>query len=507
MRFLKRILFHLRFRTKRNVPDACANVRPTRKVAQVMSRVSRSPLVAMNFNGDVMRRVTPRHVFNKAAPQQADWFRIENKSGEDKTLVYIYDEIGYWGTSASDFLKTISAIDTSEIELHVNSPGGNVWDGVAIYNSLKMHAAEVTVYVDALAASAASFIAQAGDKIIMARNAQMMIHDASAMAFGNAEDMREVADVLDRISNNIADIYAFNAGGTLTEWRDLMKEEVWFTAEEAVENGLADEMLDQADMEAEAATNKWDLSTIFNYAGRAQAPSPVKVRESIVNRVEEAQMGNTAPKNQGDPQGTQPPEGTAPEGTEEENPTPDPAPAADPAPADPAPADPAPAAPAEPAPTPAQPENKVTLSTPLMVNGSPNSSFSEVQSHITVLETFRNETIKAGRKNFVENLAKERKIAATAIDATQTFALGLSDEQYEMWKNTWDGALPVPALGQHASGSNDPSAVNNAGEKATEIEDLMEICRQHKVGGMSPEAIKKTDSYNKLIALKPDYEL
>ena len=457
----------------------------------------------MNFSGDVVRRSNTRHIFNKAAPQQADWFRIENKSDDDKTVVYIYDEIGYWGTTASDFLKTVSAIDTSEIELHLNSPGGNVWDGIAIYNSLKMHPAEVTVYVDALAASAASFIAQAGEKVIMARNAQMMIHDASAMAFGNAEDMREVADVLDRISNNIADIYAFNAGGKLSEWRDLMKEEVWFTAEEAVEAGLADEMLDQADMEAEAATNKWDLS-FFNYAGRAQAPSPVKVRESIVNRVEEAQMGNkTTPQNSGDGTETPAPAAPAPEapeptpaeGTEEET-TETPA----------APAAPAPVAPAAPA-APAQPENKVVLSAPVMVNGVAVTDQSQVQNHINVLETFRKETIQNGRKTFVENLAKDRKIAATAIDKTIEFAQGLSDEQYEMWKNTWDGALPVPALGQHASGSIDPSTVSTAENAATEIETLSEIVRQHKVGGMSPEAIKKTDSYNKLIALKPDYQL
>ena len=242
-----------------------------------MKRTSQAGLIPAptNLGGSMHRRV-----FNRVAPQQADWFRIDNAhtaTEGDVTKVYIYDEIGFWGTDASDFIKQLLDIKTSEIHLHLNSPGGNVFDGIAIYNGLKMHTAKVTTFVDALAASAASFIAQAGDEVIMARNAEMMIHDASGLAYGNADDMRELADVLDRLSNNIADIYAYNAGGTVPEWRGLMKAETWFSAQEAVDQGLATSMLDVEDETAAQAKNKWDLS-IFNHASRAQAPSPEEVR-------------------------------------------------------------------------------------------------------------------------------------------------------------------------------------------------------------------------------------
>ena len=155
-----------------------------------------------------------------------DWFRIVNKKNSNQADVYIYDEIGFWGTNASDFVQEIKDLDVDKINLHLNSPGGQVFDGLAIYNSLKQHDAEVHVFVDALAASAASFIAQAGDTITMARNARMMIHDGIGICIGNESDMLETAQLLSDISDNIADIYAYRAGGTVEEWRDLMREEV-----------------------------------------------------------------------------------------------------------------------------------------------------------------------------------------------------------------------------------------------------------------------------------------
>src|SRR6478672_11496126 len=107
-----------------------------------------------------------------------DWFRIQNKAdASDTTEVYIYDEIGFWGTTASDFVQQLAQITTDKIDLHLNSPGGEIFDGVAIYQSLKGHPATVNVYIDSLAASAASFIAQAGDNVFIGRNATMMIHD------------------------------------------------------------------------------------------------------------------------------------------------------------------------------------------------------------------------------------------------------------------------------------------------------------------------------------------
>ena len=199
-----------------------------------------------------------------------DWYRIENKA-DGPASVYIYDEIGYFGVTAKDFVNDLNGITASEIDLHLNSPGGDVFDGIAIYESLKSHSAKINVVVDSLAASAASFIAMAGDTVTMARNAQMMIHDAMGLCVGNAADMEEMIGLLNKCSDNIADIYAQRAGGTADSWREKMKAETWYSAQEAVDAGLADSVKG-ADSSDNKTDNTWDLS-IFNFAGRENAPA------------------------------------------------------------------------------------------------------------------------------------------------------------------------------------------------------------------------------------------
>lgn len=179
-----------------------------------------------------------------ARPQQVNpegrtWYSIRNVT-RDEAEVFIYDEIGVWGVTASDFIRDLQDIKAKSISLRINSPGGDVFDGVAIYNALQRHPAEVTAYVDGMAASAASFIAMAGKTVMMSPHAQMMIHDAAGFAMGNAGDMRKLADILDSISNNIAGIYADHAGGTSDEWRERMLPETWYTDQQAVDAGLAD---------------------------------------------------------------------------------------------------------------------------------------------------------------------------------------------------------------------------------------------------------------------------
>ena len=465
-----------------------------------MKRTAKAGLVPASLMREGTMRHDARAVFNRVPPRNGNWYSIENKKN-DTAVVYIYDEIGFWGVEASVFVKDLRDIDAKTIELHVNSPGGEVFDGVAIYNALKVHPAHVKVVVDALAASSASFITQAGDEVVMTRNASMMIHDAMALAIGNEDDMLEAAALLSRISDNIADIYAVNAGGSVEEWRALMKEEVWFTASEAVEAGLATEMLDATDEEAEKATNKWDLS-IFNYAGRDVAPSPVEVRSEITNRVKEASMGKTAPKNQDEP--TTPPADPPVEPVE---------PGTDPAVDEPEDEDddalePAvvPAAPAAPEPTAQAP--RMVAGVTFNMNGGQVADLTAVQNHIDGLELFRKETLENGRKSFVATLATDRKIAAPQITDLEEFALGLTDEQYEKWTATWNVAAPLAALGSHASGVSNPSGDNSPeDEKTAEIQKYKDIVRQHKLGGMSPDAIQKTESYNKLIALEPEYKL
>ncbi|MFC3504818.1 head maturation protease, ClpP-related [Micromonospora krabiensis] len=181
---------------------------------------------------------------SRPTAKAGDWYRIEAKADARTAEVSIYDEIGMWGTAAKDFAAEVRALDVDAITLRINSPGGDAWDGVAIYNVVKDHPAQVTVVVDGIAASAASVIAQAGDRIVMNRGSQMMIHDASGLVMGNADDMREFADVLDKMSDSLAGIYAARAGGTVEQWRATMRTDTWYMAAEAVEAGLADALAD-----------------------------------------------------------------------------------------------------------------------------------------------------------------------------------------------------------------------------------------------------------------------
>jgi ATP-dependent protease ClpP protease subunit len=174
-----------------------------------------------------------------------DWsFKVVNEAKADRAKVYIYDVVGGWELNAGDFVQQLHALDVSGIDLHINSPGGYVFDGVSIYSALKNHKAPVTTYVDGLAASAASFIAMAGDEIVIEKPARMMIHDAMGVGIGNAADMREYADLLDETSETIAGIYADRAGGKPADWRAAMLANgtfgTWYSAHAAVDAGLAD---------------------------------------------------------------------------------------------------------------------------------------------------------------------------------------------------------------------------------------------------------------------------
>ncbi len=170
---------------------------------------------------------------------QGRWYEIKNIS-DALSEVYIYDFIGDGGVTPNDFIHDFSAIKSSNITLRINSPGGDVFDGLAIYNAIKRHKATVTAFIDGIAASAASFIAMAADKVVMSPHAQMLIHDAHGGCIGNAADMRDMFEMLDKASNNIAGIYARKAGGTVDQWRAHMLKAELISDQEAVDLGLAD---------------------------------------------------------------------------------------------------------------------------------------------------------------------------------------------------------------------------------------------------------------------------
>jgi ATP-dependent protease ClpP protease subunit len=187
------------------------------------------------------------------------------------TDLLIYDEIGWWGINAADVADSLAGIK-GDLNVRLNSPGGDVFDGIAIFNQLADHDGQVTVTVDGLAASAASFIAMAGDTIRMNRASQMMIHDASGLCIGNAADMTDMAVLLDTISDTIAGIYADRTGTPAAAWRARMHAETWYDAAEAVEAGLATAMTAPRERDAAVAAS-FDL-TVFQFAGRTAAPTP-----------------------------------------------------------------------------------------------------------------------------------------------------------------------------------------------------------------------------------------
>ncbi|MEQ9260592.1 MAG: Clp protease ClpP, partial [Roseovarius sp.] len=165
--------------------------------------------------------------------------------------VAIYDEIGAYGVSAKGFLAELGALpDGTPVDLRLNSPGGSVFDAVAIYNALKRHAGTVTVWIDGIAASAASYVAMAGDEIVMPENAFLMIHDPSGLAMGTAGDMRAMAEALDKIAGSLVRGYAAKSGKSDDEIAALMAAETWFDAGDAVAAGFADRLAEPVRMAA-----------------------------------------------------------------------------------------------------------------------------------------------------------------------------------------------------------------------------------------------------------------
>lgn len=212
-----------------------------------------------------------------ARPANKSWYEIRNMG--DETIIGIYDEIGEWGVTARDFLSELNAIKTPNITVQIGSPGGAVWDALAIYAGLSSHPATVTTDVVSHAFSAASFIAQAGQYRKIRRNARMMIHDPAiggGVVFGNARQLRafkdeieEIAVQLDEAADNIASIYAERSGNdSIQHWRDLMEAETFFSADSALAEGLVDEVV--------AADGTSKTSETDNEPQNSNPPAPVE---------------------------------------------------------------------------------------------------------------------------------------------------------------------------------------------------------------------------------------
>ena len=248
------------------------------------------------------------------------WWDIKaltNAQGTAVAEIRIYDEIGFWGTDAKTFVSKLdeAAASAAEVVVAINSPGGDVFDAFAIYNALRRYAGRVTARIDGVAASAASLVAMAGDRIVMPENAMLMIHNPWTVALGTASDLRATADSMDKARDGILAAYRNKSGKTDEELTAMLDAETWMTAAEAKEAGFADEI--ESPVKLAATARAADLLARFQ-----SAPSSV---QALVDSTAQVVATTAEPPAQ-------------------DNPIEPAAPGSNPLPADPAPQDPGPVA-------------------------------------------------------------------------------------------------------------------------------------------------------------------
>ena len=217
--------------------------------------------------------------------QTNSWYAMEQETVAEgvkssKAEIFIYDEIGGFGVEANQFIQDIDALgEVEQIDLRISSPGGSIIEGNVIFNAIKRHPANVTVYIDGMAASMASVIAMAGDEVLMADNALLMIHNPWTVAIGDSEGLRKEADLMDKMKSAIINAYS-RSNYSNEELEELMNATTWFTADEAMEAGFIDGTVQGL----KAAASVTELSAI---AAQAGATLPVeKIVSSIVAKHE-----------------------------------------------------------------------------------------------------------------------------------------------------------------------------------------------------------------------------
>ncbi len=216
------------------------------------------------------------------------WFDIKAKA-EAEADVFLYDEIGGFGVNARDFISQIRASGAKKINLRINSPGGSVFDGLAIYNFLKEQ--DVTVQVDGLAASIASIIAMAGKEVRIASNGFLMIHNPWGGAMGDSEEMRQTADLLDKIRDSLVGTYAKKTGKDAETIKRWMDEETWFSAEEAKENGFVDMITDEVSFSASVRSFK-KAPAILNKPSHTAPDAAKRAFRKGIQQVEDGKAGD-----------------------------------------------------------------------------------------------------------------------------------------------------------------------------------------------------------------------
>lgn len=218
------------------------------------------------------------------------WYAISaprNSEAEDSGIeISIYDEIGFGGVTAKNFVADLRKLKDQHIHLRINSVGGSVIEGAAIYNALRRHKGGLTVHVDGLAASMASVIAMAGEEVLMAGNSMLMIHNPWSMAMGDADDLRKEADVLDKLKATLVNAYVRKTGRERGEIEAMMDEETWLDATEALGMNFIDGIED--DLEAAASITPEQARARFdNFSNSMRKPAKSRKAEETAPEVVE----------------------------------------------------------------------------------------------------------------------------------------------------------------------------------------------------------------------------
>lgn len=220
-------------------------------------------------------------------------FANETREGKNPELL-VYGEIGeWWGDVQSrDFAEQLQAIDAPEIDVRINSSGGAVYTAQAIYSSLKRHPAKINVFVDGIAASAATIIMMAGDHIVMPENAIMMVHSPLTGAYGNAEELRDIADVLDIVRDTIVAVYRNKSGLDDDTILELLADDTYLSANEALELGLVDEVTPALQIAASRGKNGTFTVNGLTIDAERYSNLPKKWLASVESQVKTGAAGN-----------------------------------------------------------------------------------------------------------------------------------------------------------------------------------------------------------------------
>lgn len=233
--------------------------------------------------------------------RQRGRFDVVAQAGTDEATIYLYDmivstdeEAEWWGgVSPQSFIKALNELTAGTIHLRVNSPGGSVFAARAIEQAIREHKSTIIAHVDGLAASAASFLIMAANEIHMAPGSFLMIHKAWTLMYGNADDLRKEADLLDQIDGSLAKTYAKRSGQSEDDIAAWLADETWIEASRAVELGFADRV---AEEKAKAKASDWDLSAYQHAPAVTPTQTPEEAPETPAPKVDRAALHRAALK-------------------------------------------------------------------------------------------------------------------------------------------------------------------------------------------------------------------